>query len=1326
MYSTNKKVHKSDKQRDTEKCNIKELCAKVTGKICYPEGVSLLSDSLSKFSTSNSESHQSERQLLIEAVLMSLLKTKVTTNHVDSIINRIVMEFPNCGKKTLLHLVEFCLDRIQNNDDDHMCWKDLLPPLLQKLRDEKFINFKGSEIPGVEYKSIIVRTIGQAKWDLNLLTSLAKMFREMALEKADLDLVSRSLCDALFTSELSEIPPLIHQLLRLNDDSRLLLNTLQKYFSHKYDEASQQSDVDFDSIGPVEKRNVKETESTVLYHIYQAVQMDQKILKVYLRFLRNVTNKPEFIMDSFIISVLLFNVDFFRDQVFEVLKLSIIRKCHEEERCKNSLWLRNLVPNEWKVIDVFGEVIDRSKDERSNILSNLLEFAFYLMATEKKIGHDDTAILWEVGTKVVQRIAKKEHDSGSNILMCLSERIMTNENSFLQYTDCLAYMCRRLTLVTTNNQSLITSLLEQLLSKAGSDVMPVVSAVLPLLKTSQRVRDTFVLVLRKALTKSDIYLRKMSVLGFLELLKNLKVSSLNALSQGSANCSSSTSSASSHFTQATFERNQPRVTQDPKYNMSLCQELLSILKRCLMYDCQVRLYLYQGVYDAVVVNMELAEYVSEMLLDHFKLFWEPSENILPPIVFDKCTITQGAEEVLQEPLGELVFLIQKLYIKTALKNYAAVNTFSIILESLCKRISLTEAEHLNLNEATDLLDNVPKAQQSLHHLKLTISVCEALIAYKFCSWSKDSDHNAQSIKALFKTYLYFIDFLKKSNKVKKGDSKKVDKDATTDRSMIRKNTRANTLKVPNTVMDIQTVYKMLSLLYDPNLTWASKEEVDILKDRVEFNNYVLQTCLQLIRNTKALKKISIKQHKDKCSRIYMQIGRLLFKNVISNLEEVMALNSISSIYAVECFKELCDLMCNSWTSELSLFLNIAGDVDEKEGLDAQIKVIFQQLKNQFDVSLQVDVEEDANLKKVPLHLIETISYFVHKMTFERSAASNDVQEWLKNQAATEINDSSISLIVIQLMLFVDARKIEFGEMFLSNICSDLSDKFSEDNQSDTGEYAIINVTNFVQVACAVNKALNCKLLDVVSLFNRLKAEQVLICTPGFENNERREKLRDNEIQVCSQLASIVGNLDTLASIKRTHGLHSDALLKNVHQVFNILCNLTKYITSKCKPGNATAVSHKFQMLIKSAGKDLKPSIESYIYKLEEDKKPQGKSSDSKIRRNKILKETKLIPRVIHEIEQFHKDILILSKKSGIELNKNIKQSHTRDFAISKKALVENLDRIDASLLTTQNTTHHTTRNERDDDDNDETNVDSDSDRETSQSKRRRLNSSTEE
>lgn len=104
--------------------------------------------------------------------------------------------------------------------------------------------------------------------------------------------------------------------------------------------------------------------------------------------------------------------------------------------------------------------------------------------------------------------------------------------------------------------------------------------------------------------------------------------------------------------------------------------------------------------------MELAEYVTEMLLDHFMVFYEPNESICPPIIFDKSTMTQGAEEVLLEPLGELIYLIQKLYIKTALKNYAAINKFSIILESLCKRISSIEAEHLNLVNHNKFFRNI--------------------------------------------------------------------------------------------------------------------------------------------------------------------------------------------------------------------------------------------------------------------------------------------------------------------------------------------------------------------------------------------------------------------------------------------------------------------------------------------------------------------------------------------------------------------------------------------------------------------------------------------
>ena len=61
----------------------------------------------------------------------------------------------------------------------------------------------------------------------------------MSLEKNDLETVMRALCDKLPASDRHEIPPLVHQLLWLGDDSRLILNTLYRYFSHIYREAAE-------------------------------------------------------------------------------------------------------------------------------------------------------------------------------------------------------------------------------------------------------------------------------------------------------------------------------------------------------------------------------------------------------------------------------------------------------------------------------------------------------------------------------------------------------------------------------------------------------------------------------------------------------------------------------------------------------------------------------------------------------------------------------------------------------------------------------------------------------------------------------------------------------------------------------------------------------------------------------------------------------------------------------------------------------------------------------------------------------------------------------
>lgn len=105
---------------------------------------------------------------------------------------------------------------------------------------------------------------------------------------------------------------------------------------------------------------------------------------------------------------------------------------------------------------------------------------------------------------------------------------------------------------------------------------------------------------------------------------------------------------------------------------------------------------YLGLYEAVLTNSEIAEYVLEMLLPHFKMFFEMDENVRVPVKLELCTVAQGEEIILQEPLAELIFILQKIYIKSALVKSSLVDELAVILESLCRRMSRLDVEDLNL------------------------------------------------------------------------------------------------------------------------------------------------------------------------------------------------------------------------------------------------------------------------------------------------------------------------------------------------------------------------------------------------------------------------------------------------------------------------------------------------------------------------------------------------------------------------------------------------------------------------------------------------------
>lgn len=129
------------------------------------------------------------------------------------------------------------------------------------------------------------------------------------------------------------------------------------------------------------------------------------------------------------------------------------------------------------------------------------------------------------------------------------------------------------------------------------------------------------------------------------------------------------------------------------------------------------------------------------------------------------------------------------------KENSTVIKFVNILDSLCQRMTNCELIHFELvsiesfgrykvtitqliyniivifgirnaaksifqDNGTDLLDVIPESQEKVHILKEAMTVYEALIGYKICSWNKQSENCGQIINGLFQGYNRLLHFVK--------------------------------------------------------------------------------------------------------------------------------------------------------------------------------------------------------------------------------------------------------------------------------------------------------------------------------------------------------------------------------------------------------------------------------------------------------------------------------------------------------------------------------------------------------------------------------------
>lgn len=109
--------------------------------------------------------------------------------------------------------------------------------------------------------------------------------------------------------------------------------------------------------------------------------------------------------------------------------------------------------------------------------------------------------------------------------------------------------------------------------------------------------------------------------------------------------------------------------------------------------------------------------------------------------------------------------------------------------------------------------------------------------------------------------------------------------------------------------------------------------------------------------------------------------------------------------------------------------------------------------------------------------------------------------------------------------------------------------------------------------------------------------------------------------------------------------------------------------------------------MKVIGKELSPVVYKLFNYIEQSQKQANEATQSKKKtvntsamRTKVLRETRTIPKVVYEMEQFSKSMIQLSNKTKVDLAKYLGQGTARDFRICNlKEVLENQQDSDVSV-----------------------------------------------
>ncbi|XP_059534254.1 Fanconi anemia group I protein isoform X2 [Myotis daubentonii] len=1133
---------------------------------------------------------------------------------------------------------------------------ELLPIILTALGTKKGSLACGKdELSGEECRKQLISTLCSGRWDQRYVVQLASMFKDVPLTAEEMELVMGKVFKMFSKLSLQEIPPLVYQLLILSSKGsrKRVLEGIIAFFNEldKQHKEEQSGDELLDLI-TVPSGELRHVEGTVILHVVFAMSLDCELGRELLKHVK----------------------------VFDLLKASVFKSFKDLQLLQGSKFLQNLVPHRSCVSSMVLEVVKNSVHSWDHVTQGLVQFGFILMDSygPKKIV-DGQAIesspglsrtpnqhACKLGGDILLETFKIHEMIRQEILEQVLNRVVTRASSPIShFLELLANIVMHSPLLLQSCSSRVSESFDYLSLLPLQTVQGLLKAVQPLLKVSMSMRDSLILVLRKAMFARQLDARKSAVAGFLLLLKNFKV--LGSLS--SSQCSQAIGVSQVH------------VDVHSRYNAvaneAFCLEIMDSLRRCLGQQADVRLMLYEGFYDVLRRNSQLANSIIQTLLSQLKQFYEPQPDVLPPLKLEACILTQGDQISLQEPLDHLLCCIQHCLAWYKSKVMPAqqgdeeeeeeegfYQELDDMLESLTKRMIKSELEDFELDKSADFSQSTGIGIKNNICASLVMGVCEVLMEYNF-SISNFSKNKFEDILSLFMCYKKLSDIL--TEKAGKGKTKAAS-------------------RTSDSFLSLKFVSDLLTALFRDS-TQSHEESLSVLRSSDEFMRYAVGVALRKVQQLKETGHVSGPdgQNPDKIFQNLCDITRVLlwrYTSIPTSVEEPGKKEKGKSIslLCLEGLQRIFSAVQHFFQPRLPQFLRALDVPDSEEEVEVTVtqRAAFQIRQFQRSLLNLLSSQEEEFNSKEALLLISVLTSLA-RLLEPTSPQFVQMLSWTSKICKENSREDALFCKGAMNLLFSLHVAHKSPVALLRDLSQDIHGHLGDIDEDveveKTNHFAVVNLRTAAPTVCLLVLSQAEKVLEEVDwLITKLKGQVSQETVSEEASSQAALPNHPVEKAVIMQLGTLLTFFHELVQTALPSGSCVDTLLRDLCKMYTILTALVKYYIQVCR--SARGIPKIMEKLVKLSGSHLTPVCYSFISYVQNKRSrspqcPGGKKKSAAagaVAMARVLRETKPIPNLIFAIEQYEKFLIFLSKRSKVNLMQHIKLSTSRDFKIKGNIL----------------------------------------------------------